>query len=1421
MSSASPSPTLPPATDVLLASPLNGPPVCTPSLRSTVIASPARSVLPDRSLRLSSETPTVQSLQLNPKIEIRPQLSGSLVAPTTAPMTCASSLTERALRSQRRDALRALRDAAIPFPSSPMHLHEATRDFGAQIEYLTMQPSTPRQTTPIHNHSNSVHNHSNSVPARRATMHVADHPPFTVRVIPPRVFTPLASLRASSNTMPATTTSAASSAQKTTAASPAHTAPLPQSAFSPPPSPDLRANTGSRTGRTPGLRPTAPVPRAVFTANGGPPPHLNHWAPVWTTLSAQQRADLTRPSLHEVEEGLARTHVAASAASDPDRHAIDLGTAEHDRVTAPLLSRLSALRGHRATAHTALLECQARVTAIDTQERSTAAALSAEKRRHASFLSGFSDPTPASATTVTFVPPPVPQPTAVGASTAPTAAAAARSSASTAPVHNGLLAPPVGTLPAQHSMQPPAPRGSHDSAAPPLWSVVTRRPPQQDNKPAPRTARYLDLPVSKFMFRNKAFPSELRTPIKDHATEVHETLFDLTGKRYRLSRALALATKANTPLSEQVVNATLRLRDLLDAACGTLSGKHWLLDALRVFEMARATRPDSPASDSSAPTGQRRREEPSSGRGNAKRATFSGSDSDSSAPSGQHPRRTERDRRQVLPVIFHAAESDSDTPSFPPKIFRPRVTQRLRSRAPISSTLHDLSSTVHGSDAASAPSLKQMVEAVTAAAIAAVDRHLERLGLCIAPTVPHSDSTAAPHTVSPVERTTAVAPYTAPVTHPAMTPPGTVLPSVAPHTSVAPRTVPPLARSAPVIPYTGPNSVPHPPYTAMTSPNTVHPFTSYGSLAQPPPPVGTVYQPNYAAMASHNTVPSLARPASVAPPPPSLGTVNPYIYTTANPAPVPTLPHPPCPAATAERDATPPDERFLNDDCSSLTSNSSTPSRLRADFVASLQAAYRTLDMRRVPRVQPLQFPPSADRTAATQLLIRSMRDALSGIFDVADPSGTVTLTSPVWVHGWHAPLLKLTKAAIAPNRDDTHDLHRLVDDMFSQLQEKLSSGIGGPAAFKTLLTDFADYLDRAPRGAALATLQNFGVRTGTPFASYLRALRVVVAGTVEKGGPLAPSAAMAIELVRIRTAQQYPMLMPTLFPGDLATREKPYVTLASMWTAFNDLKHNMSPAIDGDAFASAARAPGSHAPPTVAVPAAPTAVSQRHYGRPPRPSHSVSNISHAHSRRDPFRVDYGLWPFDDKDYDIVCTVTNHMINTNMSLWTPLLTADARRQACIQHSGRCCNCGSTEHSLRWCPSPFANVFSLLNPEFATHDKDGSLFESWKESMRQWRRRNPNRKHQGNGRRNASGYNNSRSHYQSNGNPHYQGNSNGPPLRTHFAAAAPQLQAPSSAPGPPPALTAAPLMRYGPTATGNTNPNTRRPGTFQVPSTTTP
>ena len=131
-------------------------------------------------------------------------------------------------------------------------------------------------------------------------------------------------------------------------------------------------------------------------------------------------------------------------------------------------------------------------------------------------------------------------------------------------------------------------------------------------------------------------------------------------------------------------------------------------------------------------------------------------------------------------------------------------------------------------------------------------------------------------------------------------------------------------------------------------------------------------------------------------------------------------------------------------------------------------------------------------------------------------------------------PPFKILQSFHNANRDDTNDLHRLVDDFFVHLQERLISELSGPAAFKMLPTDNTDYFD-----AALETLQKFGVRTGTPFSSYLRAFRAFVASTVEKDGPLVPSLDMAIELVRIRTAM--------LFPGELATEERPYSTLVSM----------------------------------------------------------------------------------------------------------------------------------------------------------------------------------------------------------------------------------------------------------------------------------
>ena len=274
------------------------------------------------------------------------------------------------------------------------------------------------------------------------------------------------------------------------------------------------------------------------------------------------------------------------------------------------------------------------------------------------------------------------------------------------------------------------------------------------------------------------------------------------------------------------------------------------------------------------------------------------------------------------------------------------------------------------------------------------------------------------------------------------------------------------------------------------------------------------------------------------------------------------------------------------------------------------------------------------------------------------------------------------------------------------------------------LLTDTADYFNRAPRGGALETLQKFGVPSETPFSSVLRSFRVVVASIVDKGGPLAPSPDMAMDLICIRTAQQYPMLMPTLFPGNSATQEKPYDSLATLWTVFAHLKHNTSPAIDSEAFAPAPQGLSSlthHITTSLGSFVTSPHHNTRRTGRQDA-AHSVLNVSLTHSQRNPFFVDYGLWHFNYRDYDIVCTVTNSIVNTDLSLWTPLLSEAARRQACVQYKGRCCKCGSTKHSLRWCLAPFKDTFLLLNPEFGTHDPDESVLETWKLRLRRRRQR---------------------------------------------------------------------------------------------------
>ena len=333
------------------------------------------------------------------------------------------------------------------------------------------------------------------------------------------------------------------------------------------------------------------------------------------------------------------------------------------------------------------------------------------------------------------------------------------------------------------------------------------------------------------MFKNRHFSSDLRLPTKELASDVNAALHQLHGNSCRLRYALEIAAQDRTPVSNRVVDDILHLRDLLERAYGTPNGARWVRETLRnAAAQPRPDRAESSASDSSTTTGQRRREDPSSGLGNAKRATFSGtSDSD----SNQHPRRTGRDRldrRQVPRRIFHAAERNhSDALPFPPLISRHRK-QRLPSRVANSSI-----GNAPGAD--SPPSLQHMVEAVTAAAIAAVDRHLAHMGL-----YPRSEPASSQDFVTNARHLMTAASVATP-------PP--------PAGSVAPTT--------------------HP---AAVSTDNTYPFVNPASVATPQPLTGSAAPTTHpAAVSMNNTYPVLA-PAPVSVPLPPSDSVVP----TANPA---------------------------------------------------------------------------------------------------------------------------------------------------------------------------------------------------------------------------------------------------------------------------------------------------------------------------------------------------------------------------------------------------------------------------------------------------------------------------------------------------------------------------------------------------------
>ena len=511
----------------------------------------------------------------------------------------------------------------------------------------------------------------------------------------------------------------------------------PQGALSSVSSSALRAISGSGSERTHGLRPDAPVsPRALLGGPRGPPAHFGCLDQVWDSMDPTLRTQIGSITLQDVGTSVAHARAATDddrARTTADACALSLADEEYTLVMEPLQTKAASIDSEHA-------DLSGRIRHLESLRRSTAAEMATAARQHQRIASnigaGYRQSPPARAAmrsaapaaSVTFSAPTAPQWRHTAAS------ASLQHQAPAAPT--GSAAPPAA--PAVGSTMPPPPpptaRVPFTTAAP--WSIVAARRPRQP-PPTPRDDRYLDLPLSKLMFVNKFFRADTRKPIQEIASQVEAAFRSLRMDKCHLRLAVQLANQDGTALCEFMVDDILRLHDLVDRAYATPAGAGWVREALdQAAGSRRPARSASSGSDTSSSAGPRRRDVPSSGRGNSKRATLTEtSDSDDRQPRYQgrhHP-----DKRQVTARIYHATDDNSDAPPFPPRMFR----YRNRSRRPhprVATPRADCTAPVTNDF----PSLHNIVEAATAAAIAAVDHHLAHLGL-----TPRPDAASLPDTL--------------------------------------------------------------------------------------------------------------------------------------------------------------------------------------------------------------------------------------------------------------------------------------------------------------------------------------------------------------------------------------------------------------------------------------------------------------------------------------------------------------------------------------------------------------------------------------------------------------------------------------------------------------------------------------------------
>ena len=130
-----------------------------------------------------------------------------------------------------------------------------------------------------------------------------------------------------------------------------------------------------------------------------------------------------------------------------------------------------------------------------------------------------------------------------------------------------------------------------------------------------------------------------------------------------------------------------------------------------------------------------------------------------------------------------------------------------------------------------------------------------------------------------------------------------------------------------------------------------------------------------------------------------------------------------------------------------------------------------------------------------------------------------------------------------------------------------MAGGASGPEAFTLLLRLLITYFDGVDTEEGYTKLHTFGMCNGMPFSDFSREFRVLVPTATRSERVLSPGTDVVLEVVRVATNEQFPALLPALYPGSKATDPRSYASLDAMWRAFSDYANNNTPAVNGETF--------------------------------------------------------------------------------------------------------------------------------------------------------------------------------------------------------------------------------------------------------------